>query len=286
MNKPDLYTHMKNMVIEAIKIIQLEAADFSLKNKIGYDGKDDDLVTSADLKAQDMYIKSIQEHFPNEGIIGEENNLNIKPKNTKNGYFTLDPLDGTRSFGRLESKGTGTMISHVQNGTVDAVCIGDINTSEIFGYGPYHLPTRTRFGIESILKPDTSITLSIKYAHLLSHPEEFPEIIQKMVSITDGGLFRNIEVNGGSIGLVMARIWKSEVAMIILRKGFDTPWDNTPVIGMNNALGFVDMIIDENNNLKVIEPDLPLEIKERSDVHIIVHKNYLEEMLTWIEENK
>ncbi len=283
----NIYPLMRAMAIDAIRIIQEEAADFSRIAKTGYDGVMEDLVTSADIKAQAMYVEGIRKHFPDEGIIGEEDDLNLKPKTPEHGYFTLDPLDGTKSFGRTQSSGSGTMIAHVdKDGVVDAMCIGDINTGEIFGYGPGHPPTRTRFGVDSLLKTDTTIPLDQKYVFLREHPEEFPGIIQKMVRVIDDGLFKGIEITGGGIGLAMARLWKSEIAVLIMKKGYDTPWDNTPFIGMNKMLGFVHVKMDRNKGFNVIDPLLPLEVQHRPDMEIVLHQNYLPAFMDWIEKNK
>jgi len=283
-----LYPMMETMAKAAIQIIQNEAATFSRKIKTHYNGTDDDLVTSADYKAQDMYVEEIQKHFPGEGIIGEENDLNIKPLDNTHGYFTIDPLDGTRAFGRLQSTGSGTMIAHVQNGIVDAVCIGDINTGEVYGYGPSHLPTRTRFGVETPLAITSHLPLKDKFVLLRDHIDYLPAVIQKMVSGGRGGIFKDIDILSGSIGLNMARLWKNEVAMIVLKfDGFDTPWDNTPFVGMNQQLGIVTLrFYPEIGEAGIIEPNLPLEVRERKHVEICVHKEYATEVIRWIKNNK
>jgi fructose-1,6-bisphosphatase/inositol monophosphatase family enzyme len=68
-----LIQHMIYMAEKAIQIIQTEAATFVATHKTAYDGESDDLVTTADIKAQAMYQAYIETHFPDDGIIGEEN---------------------------------------------------------------------------------------------------------------------------------------------------------------------------------------------------------------------
>jgi len=287
-NKNNMYQQMLAMVQNAIQIIQEEAAVFSQKTKTHYSGTEDDLVTSADIKAQAMYVEAIQANFPNDGLIGEENGLNIKPKKGY-GYFTVDPLDGTKAFGRTQSTGCGTMIAHVDaNNIVDAMCIGDINTGEIYGFGPEDLPTRIRFGVKTLMKINAATPLENRYILLKDHQEEYPAVIQKMSRAKNGGLFKDIEITSGSIGLIMARLWKNEVAVLILRaNGFDTPWDNTPLIGMNKALGIVHLRLDiKTNHIEVFDPEIPKDVIERDWVEILTHKDYAAQIINWIKTNK
>ena len=81
-----LTQHMITMVNQAIALIQHEAAVFIATQKTGYDGLNTDLVTTADIAAQAMYQKYIENHFPNEGIIGEEN---LHKVGTNHRYFTM-----------------------------------------------------------------------------------------------------------------------------------------------------------------------------------------------------
>jgi len=280
----NLYIEMENMVKKAIVIIQDEAAHFSQKAKTHYSGSEDDLVTSADIKTQAMYVEDIQTIFPGEGLIGEENGLNIEAE-VGYGYFTIDPLDGTKAFGRLQSTGSGTMIAHVQNGIVDAICIGDINTGEIYGFGLGHEPTRTRFGVKTPLIINT-VGMSKKYVTLRGLAEGYPEVIQKIIKFDNKDLFNGADITGASIGLAVARVWKSEVSAIIIQPGFNTPWDNTPVVGMNNALGIVHIRVDLDGNAKVYEQPIIQQVSERLWFEILVHKDYADKVLNWIKENK
>lgn len=287
-NKNNMYKAMEMMVKRAIKIIQIEAANFSQKVKIHYNGSEDDLVTSADFKAQDMYVSMIQKLFPNEGLIGEENGLNTPPKEGY-GYFTIDPLDGTKAFGRMQSIGSGTMIAHVnKDNVVDAVCIGDINTGEIYGFGEGNEPSRTRFGVNSMMKTHSNIPLTKKYVLLKDHTEDFPEVWQKLFRAKNGGIFKDIEISSGSIGLLVARLWKNEVSMFVLRPdGFDTPWDNTPLIGMNKVMNIVHIKYNiATKEVKVFDPILPKKITRKDYIEILIHKDYADEVIDWINKHK
>lgn len=286
MKKLTLTEHMIIMAEQAILTIQTEAATFVATQKRAYDGKDDDLVTTADLAAQAGYETYIEQHFPDEGIIGEENLA--KPSN--NGcYFTIDPLDGTKAFGRRQSTGVGTMIAHVdERGIVDAVCVGDVNTGELYFYGPDQEPTRKRFGIPTTLVTNDVLPVLTKtYVSLRKHTEEFPRLIQDLVRQDRGGIFKDITIECGSIGIQMARLWKGEVGMVVIEPSFDTPWDTTPLIGMDKALGLVRLILDPETLYvteldKLVNPD----IQFLKHIELILRRQYVPQVLTWIDQWK
>lgn len=272
------------MADRAIDIIQKETANFTTKVKTSFSGKEDDLVSTADFAAQDMYQTYIEEHFPDDGIIGEED-LNKPSKNGR--YFTIDPLDGTKAFGRRQSNGVGTMIAHVdENGVVDAAVIGDINTGELYFFGPDHVPTRRRFGVESELTKVSLHKLKDVYVILKDHPEEYPLLAQDMVRQTSReGIFKDLNIESGSIGIILAKLWKDEVQLVVLKPGYDTPWDNTPFIGIHKQLDIVEIVLNPNTfDLEIVEPALPKEIRNREYPVLIIRKQYVPELLAWAEE--
>ena len=73
----------------------------------------DDVFTSADKLAQESYVKSLRECFPDIGIIGEEESLSIPAKKGRRAFFTIDPIDGTKAYIRRQSHGIGSMVSLV-----------------------------------------------------------------------------------------------------------------------------------------------------------------------------
>ena len=54
-------------------------------------------VTEADLAVQDYLLQELDKYFPEDGIVGEENNLRKQPSSGKR-YWILDPIDGTAAF--------------------------------------------------------------------------------------------------------------------------------------------------------------------------------------------
>jgi fructose-1,6-bisphosphatase/inositol monophosphatase family enzyme len=147
----NLEMFMKLAVEGGITIIQGEAAAYESKPKVHYDGKEGDLVTSADLKAQAHYQNQVMKHFPEFPVVGEEDQIQ---KTISGKRFTCDPLDGTKAFDRKQSTGTATMFAFTDDDTVPAVCIGDTNTREIYQYAPDLSPVRTRFGFTTFLSTE------------------------------------------------------------------------------------------------------------------------------------
>lgn len=283
--KINLGLFMRTAVEGAINIAQAEAANYQRIGKLHYDGTDTDLVTSADLKAQAHYEALVKTNFPDEGLVGEENSLGVENGNTLR--FTVDPVDGTKAYGRNQSTGVATMFAHADGDNVDAVCVGDVNTNEIYQFAPGHAPTRTRFGHTTPLPKTWPEALGTKYV-LLSRPaEDYPENVQRIIRGKHGGIFKDMEVTSGSIGIMAARIWKGEVAMIVLYPSYDTPWDSTPIIGMNRILGIVHIAVDqETGEARLFEPKLPLVPNKKNFTEIFVHKTYADEVLTWLNANR
>ncbi len=274
---------------EAIEIIRKEAAIFTANAKVAYDPHKTDIVTSADRAAQAHYARRFNEAFPGIGLLGEEDGLRQacaisvegKPVNI---YITIDPLDGTKAFARQMSYGVGTMVGVVYDGRVIAAYVGDVNTGEVYGFAPdAPAPTRVRFGVETVLAPDTKARLADRYIMLNNVPRRFPANIQAMVGKpAEGGLFKDVDVMGGSYGVFMARLWKGEVAMAVLDPAHSTPWDETPVLGINRALGFIFIKVHNDGMFEVFDPELPLVTVPTLYNTIVVHKDYTPKILEYL----
>jgi len=125
---------LKETVRRAMSAIKRERLVFESTVKESYSGNMDDVFTSADKKAQEIYLRAFEECFPEFGVVAEEDGLVISSKN--GAYFTVDPLDGTKAYVRRQSHGVSTMVALVFEGEVLAAYIGDTNTGEIYGYRP------------------------------------------------------------------------------------------------------------------------------------------------------
>src|SRR5262249_35782822 len=117
---------MRDMVSRVIGEVFLSRWNFETEEKIGWRGKRDDVVTSADREAQSVYKKLIEERFPTFGLVAEEDNLRIPSKHKHGYFFTLDPVDGTKAFVRKQSYGVATMIALCTQTNVVAAYVGDI----------------------------------------------------------------------------------------------------------------------------------------------------------------
>jgi fructose-1,6-bisphosphatase/inositol monophosphatase family enzyme len=269
---------MKEMVRRAIEAIRNQKLSFEVQSKMGYSGTMDDLFTTADTAAQEVYLRTIRECFPNVGIIAEEDSLMIEPKNGTNAYFTIDPLDGTRAFVRGQSHGVGSMIALVIDGQVSAAYVADTNTMEIYGFRPGSDKVHriTEFNIAQQLLRQKGVPLSEGYV-LLRDPERvYSHATQKLL---DDLHFKSHLIEGASIGIWLARLWKGEVAAAIMAPGYETPWDSTPIIGISQKLGFKFLRPSKlNGRWEVYEPVLPKEKFRRDHDTLIVHESDLPDL--------
>ncbi len=286
LNGPLIGRAMRDVVQRAMKAIRAKRFTFVAREKgLKADGKVD-WVTDVDELAQGIYVKLLSESFPGFGIIGEEDELNVPCSIPGTDiYFTIDPIDGTSQFKRLESHGIGSMLALVMNGEVIAVCIGDVMTGELYYYRPGSEKThRLDQGIAVPLVIDPNKPLIEQYVHL-REPVDWPghHTLMKRLGTHSNGLFRGTEVGGGSIGISMARLWKGSIGACVISSRKVTPWDDTPIIGLSRRLGFRwfkpardfhgFLEIDPRPHKEVLTPDIP-------DT-LIFHTSRIGEFMTW-----
>ncbi|MFZ2193321.1 MAG: inositol monophosphatase family protein [Candidatus Moraniibacteriota bacterium] len=263
---------LKELVRRAIVIAQRQITTFESGGKIGYDGEMSDVFTSADKKAQASYVKSLQEGFPNIGIIGEEDSLNIPSADGLDAYFTIDPLDGTRAYIRRQSHGVGTMVALVIDGVIESAYIGDLNTQEVFGYRPEssHVWRITDLEVcEELNSNPPERAISELYILLREREKKYSEIALKTIDA-----FKGVSIDGGSIGIWAARLWKGEVGALLLYPGWETPWDSSPVVGISQKLGYV-FLRPFNDAWEVYQPQIGQKKYWRDHEAIIIHSNNL-----------
>lgn len=277
---------MKEMVRRAMAFINKTRRDFEVKEKDPYfrDLKDDDFFTTCDTGAQEIYLKMIQENFPGFGIIGEEDSLKIEPlKRFKELYWVLDPVDGTKALIRRQSDGIGTMIALVDYVHEEVLCaaIGDIMTGEVYYFRPesHNVWRVTDLNVAERLKIDTEISLSEQYVSLREYPSRHCDIIRRLVD-SDKQLFKNGVVEGGSIGIHMAKLWKGQYGAVILPPGAETPWDSIPIAGISKALGFAEVEIFPDGKINhPFKPSLPKKVERRESTKIFVHQSRIRELV-------
>lgn len=273
---------LKELVRRAIVAIRHERFTFEAKVKTGYSGEDNDLVTSADIAAQAIYQKLITESLPGVGIIGEES-LNVEcTLEGVDAYITIDPLDGTRAFGRRQSHGTATMVAFVVDGEVIAAYIGDVNTQEIYGYRP-NTPAVQRISEYEVAQRLDTIVRNKPLKQQVLLMREFP-FSTKESNSSILNFFRDVHIEGGSIGIWFTRLWKGEIGALLMEpSGHETPWDSTPIIGISQKLGFKFLRVGEYGTWEVFEPLLPKVIVERHGAVIVIHEDVLEDFFSQIK---
>jgi len=222
---------LKELVRRAILTIRNERQMFEVAAKPGHGGGMDDMFTSADTKAQKVYVKSLTECFPDIPVVAEEGAAALGTDSRVS--FTVDPLDGAKAFVRRQSHGVGTMVALVQDGQVVSAFVGDVNTQEIYGYRPDSTKVHriTEYETSEQLTPGTT-PLAGRCVLLRDPPEGYSEHARKLPPS-----FKSYEGEGGSIGTWMARLWKDEVGAVLLPPGPVNPWDNAPVIGISAVIG-------------------------------------------------
>lgn len=270
---------MKEMVRRAINEIRRQRFIFEAQAKLGYGGECNDLVTTADREAQRIYLKMLRECFPDFGVIAEEDELRVECGPGRQLYFTLDPLDGTKAFGRRQSSGVGTMISLVENGQVLAAYVGDVMTQEIYGYRPesdkVHRISEYEVG-ETIVVQERPLSQGV----LLSR--EAPWKFNWPIDQFARDHFKDIDIEGGSIGISFARLWKQEVAALMLGPAYETPWDSSPVIGISRQLDFV-FLSTHDGRFSEIEHKPPLKVERREGNLLVIHRQHLPTIQKWLQ---
>lgn len=277
---------LKELIRRAMVVIANECRIFEVHSKPGYGSSMADVFTSADRKAQEVIVKSLTEAFPEFGRIGEEDGMCHLPPEMM-GYFTIDPLDGTKAFVRKQSHGVATMIAMVlashplRRPEIVSAYIGDVNTKEIYGYRPDSIKVHriTNHETSEVLPRGRDSGLFEGYALLRDPIETFEseEFVRKTV-----GRFDNYLIDGSSIGTWFARLWKGEVTALLLPPGHETPWDSTPIIGISEMLGYVFMkpLLDGNGweGWEQFLPIIPKEVYRRTHDVLVVHEKHLPEL--------
>jgi fructose-1,6-bisphosphatase/inositol monophosphatase family enzyme len=277
---------MKEAVRRAIAAIRARRFLFEVHAKLDHRGDLNDVVTNADHDAQAIYLKLLRECFPGVAIIAEEDERAAAAGGEPETYFTVDPLDGTKAFVRRQSHGIGTMISLVERGHVIAAYVGDVMTQEVFGFRPgsANVHRISEFDRGERLRIDPDLRLAKQYLLLRAAPHRYPPVLQALAGGRDSrGHFRQIEVESGSIGTSMARLWKGEVGGAALLPAQETPWDISPLIGISRKLGFVFLRVTEGGRLLAYEPPVSAVTYRRPYAVLVVHETRLGELPEFLE---
>ncbi len=263
---------LKETVRRATVAIRNERLIFEAHGKVGNSGTMDDVFTSADIKAQDVYVRLFAECFPGCGVIAEEGSFSVTAVDTTTPYFTVDPLDGTKAYIRRQSHGVATMVALVIDGEVESAYVGDINTEEVYGYRPdsNHVHRITRLDTVEVIESEKPPNAFMGYALLRDPPDRYSSETRDLL-----GKFKDYEVMGSSIGTWMARLWKREVCGVFIPPGWETPWDSTPIQGISRKLGYVYLRPDGVGGWMPYSPQTAKQKYHRDHDVLVVHKNDL-----------
>src|SRR4051794_37752437 len=276
---------MKETVRRAISAIRARRFLFEARAKADHRGNLSDVVTNADHDAQAIYLKLLRECFPEIAIIAEEDEEAVTGGGPET-YFTVDPLDGTKAFVRRQSHGIGTMIALVDRSSVIAAFVGDVMTQEVFGFRPGspHVHRISEFDRGERLRIDPDLRLAKQYLLLRAGPHRYPPVLQTLAGGKDArGHFKGIEVESGSIGISLARLWKGEVGAAALLPGQETPWDISPLIGISLKLGFVFLRVTEAGKLAAHNPPVSAVTYRRPHAVLVIHESRLGELPGFLE---
>ncbi|MEZ4195364.1 MAG: inositol monophosphatase family protein [Candidatus Paceibacterota bacterium] len=275
-NGPIVGILLKELVRRAMGEIRRQRFVFDATVKQGYGGDMNDVFTSADTAAQQIFEGSIKETLPGVGIIGEEG-LNYPCSLLGvDIYITIDPLDGTKAFVRRQSHGVATMLALVIDGVIVSVWIGDVNTMEIYGYRPgsHKVHRISEYAVaEDLTKIDRSGTPPKQHLLLRESVDSFPLPVQATIR-----RYHKHSIDGGSIGTWFARLWKGECGAVLMSPGHDTPWDTTPFLGISKKLGFV-FLGFQNGAWELYDPPVTKTVEVRKFEVLVVHESAVGEFL-------
>lgn len=270
-------TLLKEMVRRAIEAIQAQQFTFEAEAK-STSYSDRDVVTSADVAAQEIYLHLIEECLPGVGIIAEEEELHMPPRGTDL-YVTVDPLDGTRAFTRRQSHGVGTMVAMLRGDEVISAYVGDVMTREIYGYRPESTRVHriSQYNIGTTLEGPTSRPLSSRYLLLRDEPAAFTPFAQRLFFDPDDRIVRSYEITSGSVGIQFSRLWKDEIGGILISPARMTPWDFNPVFGITRKLGYVFVELD-HGRLRLRDIGAIYDFTTFPHEMLVVHASHLDEL--------
>ncbi len=176
-------------------------------------------VTEADIAVQEYLKSELERHFPDDGIIAEEEELKKEPK-SGNRYWIVDPIDGTASF-VAGLPVWGIAVGVVENGEPVAGFFMMPATKDLF----YTSPDKPVYRNETprIMKPHESfhsetLLLSISDFHnLYSLSPDYPGKVRSLGSTVAHVCYTATGSAEASI-LGNAYIWDIAAGMAMLKK--------------------------------------------------------------------
>ncbi len=249
------------------------------------DYKDDDVVTTADYEAQQLYTSMIGDVRSDAGIVAEEHWLRKDPCNQDTLLYTIDPVDGTKALVRKQSDGIGTLLWVVDTAKnqIVAAYVGDIMTEEIYYYHPGTSDVYRMNLYDSDIKTQLLYQPRIKKRiQMLDDIRHFPVWLQNATEST--GYWDSIWITNGSIGTNMARLWKGEVDAVLLKAWRVQPRDRVPCAGISDVMWYTNIHISKDNHMKPVDMDKSWSLEAIvAPYQLIIHKNELADVLSMLE---
>ena len=226
-----------NNLIDDIRIFSWQAADILLyysnllensddKRNILKNNNEDDPVTLADLKVNELIIKRINEKYKNINwdILSEENvKISSKIFDSKTDWiWVLDPLDGTKDF----IQGTGNYAMHLALNFKQKPYIGFVlipEKNQLWISDGKKTWCEKRDG--SKYKPNFLNNKNLREMTLVTSKNHGNEILRKLIQKIN---FRKVEIMG-SIGCKIASIVRGDndiyICLSLPRKNSPKDWD-------------------------------------------------------------
>ena len=226
-----------NNLIDDIRIFSWQAADILLyfsklledsddKKEILKNNNEEDPVTLADLKVNEIIIKKINEKYKNINwdILSEENvKISSKGFNSKTDWiWVLDPLDGTKDF----IQGTGNYAMHLALNFKQKPYIGFVlipNKNQLWITDGEKTWCEKRDG--SKYNPVISKSKNLQEMTLVTSKNHGNEILQNLINKIN---FNKVEIMG-SIGCKLASIVRGDsdiyICLSLPEKSSPKDWD-------------------------------------------------------------
>lgn len=206
-----------SLVVEVVRqagqiVMDVYATDFAVAYK-----SQNDPVTEADQRANDLIVKRLEQAFPHDLVVAEESPKPAVTQPTPRVWY-VDPLDGTKEF--ISKNGEFSVMvglavnGRAQLGAVYRPC-GDVLYAGIVGRGAWmeHENTRTSL-VTQERDPGKPMTMTVSRSH--RHP---------LLGTVSQALGVGREIPLGSVGLKIGLIARGEADVYVEPGPYTKLWD-------------------------------------------------------------
>lgn len=217
----DKFSFAKQLIKEASLFIKNRMQDnLSVQIKSNYD----DLVTNVDQETQDMIIKRILEHFPDDYILAEEDD--VRHPISDGNVWVIDPIDGTVNF-IVQRNHFAIMLSYYENGIGQFGLIYDVMNDQLLSGGGSYDVHLNDFTIEKYhSKPLDRSLIACNSGMYLTNDKGVGNLIKHSLGV---------RIYGGA-GISMMKVMTGELLAYI---SYIQPWDYAAAMVLGKKLGYV-----------------------------------------------